>query len=79
MSIWFIILVTVLSDGKLTSSVVVPSSPKYNNEEACHEAGKYFMEKEQMKIGTNTGTVFFDCKEITAAEIKKATKGNNDL
>jgi len=73
MSIWYIILFTVLADGKATVDTRYPNTPEYNNEKNCNEAGNYLMEQEQSKIGTNSGTVYYICKEITDAEIKSAT------
>ena len=72
MSIWYIILFTVLADGKATVDARYPNTPEYNNEKTCNEAGNYLMNEEQTKIGTNTGTVYYICKEITGEEINKA-------
>ena len=77
MSIWYILLVTVLADGKVTADVRYPNTPEYNNEQTCNEVGDYLMREEQMKIGTQSGMVYFICKEITPVEQKKATKGGN--
>ena len=73
MSIWYVILFTVMADGKATVDTRYPNTPDYNNEKTCNEAGNYLMEQEQMKIGTDTGIVYFICKEITDAQIKAAT------
>ena len=73
MSIWYIILFTVLADGKATVDTRYPNTPEYNNEKTCNDVGNYLMEQEQAKIGTNAGIVYFICKEITDAEIKSAT------
>lgn len=77
MTIWYILLVTILSDGRVTADVRYPNSPEYNNEQACNEAGELVMREEQGKIGTNSGTVYFTCKNITAEEQAKATKKGN--
>lgn len=74
MSIWFIVLVTVFSDGQATVDTRFPNTPEYNNEKSCNDAGNYLMEQEQMKIGTNSGTVYFICKQVTGEEIGKALK-----
>ena len=73
MSIWYVILFTVLSDGKATVDVRYPNTPEYNNEQACNNAGNALMEEEQMKVGTNSGVVYYICKEITQEQIKKST------
>ena len=73
MSIWYVILFTVLSDGKATVDVRYPNTPEYNNEQTCNNAGNALMEEEQMKVGTNSGVVYYICKEITQDQIKKAT------
>lgn len=76
MSIWYIILFTVLADGQATVDVRYPNTPDYNNEKSCNEAGNTLMNDEQMKIGTNAGTVYYICKAITQDEITRAlTKG----
>lgn len=78
MSIWYIILFTVMADGKATVDTRYPNTPEYNNEKTCNQVGEYLMNEEQTKIGTNSGTVYFICKEITSEEINKASgKGGN--
>lgn len=72
MSIWYVILFTVLTDGKATVDVRYPNTPEYNSEKTCNEAGEYIMNDEQMKLGTNAGTVYFICKELTQDQINKA-------
>ncbi len=71
--IWYVILFTVLADGKATVDVRYPNTPEYNNEKACNEAGNFIMNEEQMKIGTNAGIVYYICKTISPDEIRKAT------
>jgi len=73
MSIWYIILVTVMADGNATVDTRYPNTPEYNNEATCNEVGDQLMRAEQMKIGTNAGTVYFICKAISSQEIGKAT------
>lgn len=71
--IWYIILVAVLADGSATVDVRYPNSPKFNNQQTCNEVGNTLMEQEQMKIGTNAGTVYFICKTISSEEIRNAS------
>ena len=78
MSIWYVILFTVLADGKATVDVRYPNTPEYNNEKSCNEAGNLIMNEEQMKIGTNAGIVYYICKAITQDEIRKATSGGSN-
>lgn len=78
MAIWYIILFTVLADGSATVDVRYPNKVESNNEKTCNEAGQYVMEQEQMKIGTNVGTVYYICKYITPAEINSATVKGQD-
>ena len=73
MSVWYILLVIVMSDGRVVSDVRYPNTPDVNNEQSCNMAGEYLMEQEQMKIGTDSGKVFFQCKEITGEQIRAAT------
>jgi hypothetical protein len=73
MSIWYVILFTVLADGKALVETRYPDNPQYNNEKTCNEAGNYIMEQEQLKIGTDAGTVYFICKEITQKQMNDAT------
>ena len=73
MSIWYIILFTVLADGKATVDTRYPNTPEYNNEKTCNDVGNFLMDEEQTKIGTNAGIVYYICKEITSEEINKAT------
>ena len=77
MSIWYVILFTVLADGKATVDVRYPNTPEFNNEKSCNEAGNLIMNEEQMKIGTNAGIVYYICKAITQDEIKRATTGGS--
>lgn len=73
MTIWYIILVTVFTDGNATVDVRYPNTPQFNNEQTCNEVGNQLIEQEQMKIGTNAGTVYYICKVISSEEIRKAT------
>lgn len=73
MSIWYIILVTVLADGTATVDTRYPNKPEFNDQKQCNDVGNYLMEQEQMKIGTNAGTVYFICKEITEQDQRNAT------
>ena len=77
MSMWYIILVTVMADGQASVDARYPNTPEYNNEKTCNEVGNMIMEQEQMKIGTNAGTVYYICKELTGEQIKKSlSKGS---
>lgn len=73
MSIWYVILFTVLADGTATVDVRYPNTPNANSQKTCNEAGNYLMEQEQMKIGTNAGTVYYICKELTQEQMKLST------
>lgn len=73
MSIWYIILVIVMTDGSASVDTRYPNTPEYNNEKTCNEVGNELMEQEQMKIGTNAGTVYFICKELGLDQVRKAT------
>lgn len=78
MSIWYVILFTVLADGQATVEVRYPNTPEFNNEKSCNDAGNLLMNEEQMKIGTNAGIVYYICKAITQDEINRAqTKGGS--
>lgn len=73
MSIWYIILVTVMANGEASVDVRYPLNPKYNNEADCNQVGDTFMREEQMKLGTSQGTVYFICKVMTPEDQRKAT------
>jgi hypothetical protein len=62
-----------MADGSATVDTRYPNTPEYNNEKTCNEVGNLLMEQEQMKIGTNAGTVYFICKAISSEEVRKAT------
>lgn len=79
MSIWFLVLFTVMKDGSATAETRYPNTPEYNSQQACNEAGDAIMRDEQMKLGSNNGVVYFVCKEITEQDIRNALgakKGN---
>lgn len=73
MSIWFIVLVTVLANGDVTVDTRYPNSPDFNNEKDCNESGQAFVDQEQLKMGTDKGIIYFICKEINSDEVRKAT------
>lgn len=73
MSIWFIVIATVLAGGEISIDTRYPNSPDYNNEKDCNEAGQAFVDQEQVKLGTNNGVIYFICREINSDEIRKAT------
>ena len=77
MSIWYIILVTIMANGDATVDTRYPLDPKFNNERDCNEVGDTIMREEQMKVGTSQGTVYFICKVITAEDQRKATSSGN--
>lgn len=79
MSIWYIILIAVMVDGKVNVDVYYPNSPQYNDEKSCNQVADYKTNEEQLRIGTNAGTVFYICKEITGETIKKATGAGTGL
>lgn len=79
MSIWYIILVVVMANGDATVDTRYPNTPQYNNEKDCNEVGNTLMEQEQMKIGTNAGTVYYICKQITPEEQRAATGSGNGV
>lgn len=79
MSIWYIILIVVMANGEASVDVRYPNTPQYNNEKDCNEVGNTLMQEEQMKIGTNAGTVYFICKQITEQEQKAATGSGNGV
>lgn len=69
---WFIILVTVLTNGQVYSDVRPATDPKYNTEASCEEAGASFVQQEQTKIGSDNGKVFYVCEHFSEEEINKA-------
>ena len=71
MSLWYFLVVFVMSDGTVLSDIRYPLSPDYNGKEICEQAGQQLLLQEQESIG-DKGKVYFDCKEITLDEMKKA-------
>ena len=70
--IWFIVLNTLLSDGTLYTEVQFPMKPEFNNEKSCNEVGQILVDKKQLEIGTNAGTAYFICQQVTIEQIGKA-------
>ena len=70
--LWFIILTTVMNNGDVYTDVRPATSPEYNNEQTCKEVGAVLVEQEQIKIGTNSGKVYFVCDSFSKEAIKKA-------
>lgn len=72
MVIWFIVLTTVMNNGDVFMQVRPVLKPEYNNEKSCEEAGALVVTEEQMKVGTNAGTVYFTCNNITQKQMNDA-------
>ena len=69
---WYILLITVLSDGSVLADSRYPLSPDYNNEKTCNDVGTALMKEEQQKLDAKSGTVYFVCKSLSTDEILKA-------
>jgi hypothetical protein len=73
MSLWTLIIVIVMKTGEVFAVAQVSNTPEYNNQASCEAAGTLKVDQEQIKIGSDNGTVFFKCQEITEAQINAAT------
>ena len=71
MNIWFIVLITIMTNGDINTELKVPNDISYNNREACMTAGPLFVEIKQGQIGTD-GKVVFSCHILTETDIRNA-------
>ena len=71
MNVWFIVLITIMTNGDVYTELKVPTDISYNSKEACVTAGPLFVEMKQEQLGTN-GRVVFSCHALTETDIRDA-------
>jgi hypothetical protein len=75
--IWFIILMTVNSDGSVNATLQYPLQPQFNNEKNCLESGQALADQEQLKVGLNNGKIFWRCEPVGYDAIQKLVSGSD--
>lgn len=78
MNIWFVILVTVMTNGTVYSEIKVPQDLKYNNKENCFEVGQLIANMKQEEVGSN-GKVVFTCNVLSETDIRNALTKKTDI
>ena len=73
-SIWLLVLVIVLNNGEVQTSVRFSTVPEYNNEQSCNEAGQAMADKEQSIIGIEKGKVYWQCNNASLDEMLRASR-----
>lgn len=72
MMFWFIVLTTVMNNGEVYTEIRPATSPEYNNEQTCKEAGQLIVDQKQLEIGTTNGKAYFVCHSLDVNDIAKA-------
>ena len=71
MNVWFIVLITIMTNGDVYTELKVPNDLVYNNKEACMAAGPEWAVMKQGQIGAG-GRVVFSCHALTETDIRDA-------
>lgn len=75
--VWFIIMMSVNSDGSVSATLQYPLQPQFNNEKSCLESGQALADEEQLKIGSNNGKIFWRCEGVNFDAIQKLVTGTD--
>lgn len=76
--LWFIVLITVMSNGDVYSDVRPATSPEFNSEETCKQIGGILVVQEQLKIADG-GKVYFVCDSFSKETFQKALGSGSNL
>jgi hypothetical protein len=69
MFIWFLIIVSVNSNGTVNATLQFPSSYQFNSEAACERNGKQKSDEYQLEMGTKNSKLFWICKPVDIKDI----------
>lgn len=75
LKIWFVILVSLNSNGDVNSSLRYPLKPEYNTEKQCEESLTALADQLQSELGTANSRVYYLCTPIAIDELKKLDPG----
>jgi len=59
--IWILVVTTILQNGTVNNKLYFPNTPDDSTEKKCKYYGDQIAGKEQNSIGTNNGTVYYQC------------------
>jgi hypothetical protein len=71
MLLWFLIIISVNSNGTVNAALEYPTNYKYNSEDLCEANGRRKVNELQMELGTKNSKLFYICKPIDIREIAK--------
>ena len=76
MMLWFLIIVSVNSNGTVNASLQYPTSYQYNSEASCEANGKKISDEQQLERGTKNSKIFWICKPVDIKDIAKMLPSN---
>ena len=77
MMLWFLIIVSVNSNGTVNASLQYPTNYSYNNEAACEANGKKISDEFQLERGTKNSKIFWTCKPVDIKDVAKMLPPTN--
>ena len=76
MLFWFLIIVSVNSNGTVNATLEYPTSYRYNSEALCEANGRKKVNEIQLELGTKNSKLFWICKPIDIKELVKILPPN---
>ena len=76
MLFWFLIIISVNSNGTVNATLEYPTSYRYNSEELCDANGRKKVNEIQIELGTKNSKLFWICKPIDIKELVKILPPN---
>lgn len=77
MMIWFLVIVSVNSNGTVNASLQFPTQYSYNSESSCEANGKKISDEFQLERGTKNSKIFWTCKPVDIKDIAKILPPTN--
>lgn len=78
MNVWFIVLITIMTNGDVYTELKVPNDLVYNTRESCVAAGPLFAEMKQGQLGSS-GKVVFSCHALSESDIRGALTKKQEI
>jgi hypothetical protein len=71
MLLWFLIIISVNSNGTVNAALEYPTSYRFNSESHCETNGRKKVNELQMELGTKNSKLFYICKPLDVKEVAK--------
>ena len=76
MLLWFLIIISVNSNGTVNAALEYPTNYRYNSEATCESNGRKKVNDIQLELGTKNSKLFWICKPVDIKEVAKMLPPN---